>query len=175
MRTLIGMTGLPLPINHQPRREVAWSGTATCAGFPDDTEFPPKPLISLDKPSVRESRFQGQKSRNRALAAPDGGGHFRFVQTRKDHPPMIKNTVIALVTAAALAGVAAPAMASTSLLETSDNDFDAAYVLAQVQDKGINASAVEEWGDYVVATVTDETGKTTRIFLTPVTLDVVNL
>jgi hypothetical protein len=44
-----------------------------------------------------------------------------------------------------------------------------------VQDKGINASAVEEWGDYVVATVTDETGKTTRIFLTPVTLDVVNL
>ena len=56
---------------------------------------------------------------------------------------MIKNTVIALVTAAALAGVAAPAMASTSLLESSDNDFDAAYVLAQVQDKGINASAVE--------------------------------
>jgi hypothetical protein len=88
---------------------------------------------------------------------------------------MIKNTVIALVTAAALAGVAAPAMASTSLLDSSDNDFDADYVLAQVQDKGINANAVEEWGDYVVATVTDETGKTTRIFLTPVTLDVVNL
>jgi hypothetical protein len=87
---------------------------------------------------------------------------------------MIKNTVIALVTAAALAGVTAPAMA-TSLVSSSDNDFDADYVLAQVQDKGINASAVEEWGDYIVASVTDETGKQTRIFLTPVTLDVVNL
>ncbi len=88
---------------------------------------------------------------------------------------MIKNSVIALVTAAALAGIAAPAMASTSLVSNSDSDFDADYVLAQVQDKGINASAVEEWGDYIVATVTDETGKTTRIFLTPVMLDVVNL
>lgn len=88
---------------------------------------------------------------------------------------MIRNTVIALVTAAVLAGAAAPAMASNSLVSTSDNDFDADYVLAQVQDKGINATAVEEWGDYIVATVTDETGKQTRIFLTPVSLDVVNL
>jgi len=88
---------------------------------------------------------------------------------------MIKNSVIALVTAAALAGIAAPAMAGTSLTQSSDNDFDAAYVLAQVQDKGINANSVEEWGDYVVASVTDAEGKQTRIFLTPVTLDVVNL
>jgi hypothetical protein len=132
-------------------------------------------LISLDKLSARKTTIQEQKSGNQALAAPDGGGHFRFVQTRKDHPPMIRNTVIALVTAAALAGVAAPAMASNSLVSTSDNDFDADYVLAQVQDKGINATAVEEWGDYIVATVTDETGKQTRIFLTPVSLDVVNL
>ncbi|MEQ9637258.1 MAG: PepSY domain-containing protein [Devosia marina] len=88
---------------------------------------------------------------------------------------MIKNSVIALVTAAALAGIAAPAMAGTSLTETSDNDFDAAYVLTQVQDKGINASVVEEWGDYIVASVTDANGKQTLVYLTPVTLDVVNL
>ena len=88
---------------------------------------------------------------------------------------MIKNSVIALVTAAALAGIAAPAMAGTSLTDTSDNDFDAAYVLTPVQDKGINASTVEEWGDYIVASVTDANGKQTLVYLTPVTLDVVNL
>lgn len=87
---------------------------------------------------------------------------------------MIKNTVIALATVAALAGFAAPAMAS-SLVSTSDNDFDEAYVLAQLQDKGINANSVEEWGDYVVATVTEEGGKQTRVYLTPVMLEVVNL
>jgi sugar/nucleoside kinase (ribokinase family) len=87
---------------------------------------------------------------------------------------MIKNTVIALATVAALAGVAAPAMASSLLTTTTDNDFDAAYVLAQVQDKGINADSVEEWGDYVVATVTED-GKQTLVYLTPVMLEVVNL
>lgn len=88
---------------------------------------------------------------------------------------MIKNTVIALVTAAALAGVAAPAMAATSLLETSDGDFDAAYVLAQLQDKGVDADTVEEWGDYVVATVTDANGKQSLVYFQPTTLEQVNL
>lgn len=88
---------------------------------------------------------------------------------------MIKNTVIALVTAAALAGVAAPAMAATSLLESSDSDFDAAYVLAQLQDKGVDADSVEEWGDYVVARVIDANGKQSVIFFQPTTLEQVNL
>ena len=88
---------------------------------------------------------------------------------------MIKNSVIALATAAAFAGIAVPAMASTSLLETSNNGFDAAYVLAQLQDKGVNAASVEEWGDYVVAYVTDADGKQTLAFFTPTTLQQVNL
>lgn len=88
---------------------------------------------------------------------------------------MIKNTVIALATAAAFAGIAVPAMASSSLLETSNGDFDAAYVLAQLQDKGINADSVEEWGDYVVALVTDADGKQALAYFQPTTLEQVNL
>ena len=88
---------------------------------------------------------------------------------------MIKNTVIALATVAALAGIAAPAMASSLVSSSSDNGFDQDYVLAQLQDQGINASSVEEWGDYLVAMVTEDGGKQTLVYLTPVTLDVVNL
>lgn len=89
---------------------------------------------------------------------------------------MIKNTVIALVTASALAGIAAPAMASSSLIESSsDSDFDAAYVLAQLEAKGVAADSVEEWGDYVVAIVTDATGKQTLTYFQPTTLEQVNL
>lgn len=88
---------------------------------------------------------------------------------------MIKNTVIALVTAAALAGVAAPAMASSSLTESSTGGFDEAYVLTQLEAKGINADKVEEWGDYVVAFVTDADGKQTLAYFQPTTLEQVNL
>lgn len=88
---------------------------------------------------------------------------------------MIKNTVIALTTAALLAGAAAPAMASSSLLENSDNDFDAAYVLSQLEAKGIKAAQVEEWGDYVAALVTGEDGKQAFVYFTPTTLEQVNL
>ncbi|SMQ85814.1 Peptidase propeptide and YPEB domain-containing protein [Devosia lucknowensis] len=89
---------------------------------------------------------------------------------------MIKNTVIALVTAAALAGVAAPAMASTSsLLETADTtNFDAAYVQAQLEAKGLNVTQVEEWGEYVAALVVDADGKSTFSYFKPTTLEQVN-
>lgn len=87
---------------------------------------------------------------------------------------MIKNTVIAFATVAVLAGSALPAMAS-SLTATTDSDFDADYVLTQVQAKGINADNVEEWGDYIVAQVTTEDGKQAVVFLQPTTLEVVNL
>ena len=87
---------------------------------------------------------------------------------------MIKNTVIVFATAAVLAGSALPAMAG-SLTATTDSDFDADYVLTQVQAKGINADSVEEWGDYIVAQVTTEDGKQAVVFLQPTTLEVVNL
>ena len=88
---------------------------------------------------------------------------------------MIRNSVIALVAAASLAALAAPAMANSSLVATSDNGFDADYVLAQLHEKGIAAQTVEEWGDYVVATVTGADGRQGFIYLTPTTLEQVNL
>lgn len=86
---------------------------------------------------------------------------------------MIKNSVIALVTATALLGAAAPAMAS-SLTGVSDNDFNEDYVLAELQHQGINASSVEEWGSsYYIAFVTDETGAQKMLYLDPDSLKVV--
>lgn len=80
---------------------------------------------------------------------------------------MIKNTVIALTTIAALAGVAAPAIAS-------GGSFDEDYVLAALHEKGISADAVEEWGSsYYVAFVTDETGAQKIVYLDPDSLEVV--
>ncbi|MCP8883081.1 hypothetical protein NIM87_06190 [Devosia sp. XJ19-1] len=87
---------------------------------------------------------------------------------------MIKNTVIALVAAAAFAGVAAPAMAG-SLVATSDSDFNADYVLSELQHKGIDAASVEEWGDYVTALVTADDGRQTILFFNPTTLEQVAL
>lgn len=87
---------------------------------------------------------------------------------------MIKNSVIALVTAAALAGVAAPAMAS-SLVSSSDSDFNADYVLSELQHKGIDAASVEEWGDYITALVTAEDGRQTILYFNPTTLEQVAL
>lgn len=88
---------------------------------------------------------------------------------------MIKNTVIVLATAAAVAGISLPAMASGSLIATSENSFDPDYVIAQLKDQGVNATAVEEWGDYVVAYVTGADGKQTLAYFTPTTLQPVNL
>lgn len=75
---------------------------------------------------------------------------------------MIKNSVIALVTAVALAGVAAPAMADAYVTGTTPtNSFDAGYVKYQLQSKGVAATDVEQWGDYVRAFVKDVDGRVT--------------
>lgn len=82
---------------------------------------------------------------------------------------MIKNSVIALVTATTLiAGAAMPAMAATT-------DFDSDYVLAQLQQQGVPATAVEEWGDYVRAFVVGADGTETMQLFTPVTLTPANI
>lgn len=103
---------------------------------------------------------------------------------------MIKNTAIALVATAALAGLAAPAMAATfssdsdssssngaSVTETtslSNSDFDSDYVLTALKDKGIDASSVQEWGSsYLVAWVTGTDGNQTMIYLDPDTYEIV--
>lgn len=90
---------------------------------------------------------------------------------------MIKNTVIALVAAASLAGIAAPAFADTGVPQSivAESAFDNATVIARLKDKGVTASAVEEWGDMVRAYVTLEDGAKTMRFFTNDTLTPVSL
>ena len=68
---------------------------------------------------------------------------------------MIKKTIIALVAAASLAGVAAPAMADAFGDGSSEmREFTADSILIRLQNQGVNATSVEEWGDLVRAFVT---------------------
>ncbi|ODT74716.1 MAG: hypothetical protein ABS76_36440 [Pelagibacterium sp. SCN 64-44] len=92
---------------------------------------------------------------------------------------MIKNSVVALVAAAALAGVTVPAMAAqapapapepVAAEEASTASFDADYVLYQLRSNGVNATAVEEWGSYIRAYVVSEDGRQVMQFFDPDTL-----
>ncbi len=88
---------------------------------------------------------------------------------------MMKNTIVALVAAAAMAGVAVPAMAAPPPVEVESSAFDSDYVLYQLQSKGVNASAVEEWGSYIRAFVIGEDGRQVMQFFDPDTLVQVNI
>lgn len=78
---------------------------------------------------------------------------------------MIKKSVIALASAAALASIALPALA----VEDS-SDFDADYVLYQLQSAGVAANDVEKWGSLVRAYVTTAEGGQSMQFFDPDTL-----
>ncbi|WEK04098.1 MAG: hypothetical protein P0Y65_18235 [Candidatus Devosia phytovorans] len=87
---------------------------------------------------------------------------------------MIKNTVIALVAAAAMAGVAAPAFADTAFGDNNTlemRDFLQDSAVAQLNQKGINATEVEDWNGLVRAYVTLEDGTQTMQFYTPGSLE----
>lgn len=101
---------------------------------------------------------------------------------------MIKNTVIALVAAASLAGIAVPAFAASpeavSVTESDTafgsgsvemRDFIAGSVLNRLQEKGINATAVEDWSGLIRAYVTLEDGSQVMQFFTPGSLEQVQL
>ncbi|MBE7733427.1 hypothetical protein [Devosia faecipullorum] len=95
---------------------------------------------------------------------------------------MIKNSVIALVSAAALAGIAMPAMAvppPAPVPGSADSgpasSFDADYVQYQLQAKGVNAISVEPWGSYVRAYVSGADGRVTMQFFHEDTLAPANL
>lgn len=99
---------------------------------------------------------------------------------------MIKNTVVALLAAASLVGVAAPAFAEPNtalglddfngeLSDQSGYDTAAQNILARLQDQGINATAVEDWGGLVRAYVTLEDGRQVMQFFAPDTLQQVAL
>lgn len=84
---------------------------------------------------------------------------------------MIKNTVIALVAAVSLAGIAAPAFADTNAafgdVSPEFRSFVADSIVSQLNQKGVNATSVEEWGNLVRAYVTLEDGTQVMQFFTP--------
>ena len=89
---------------------------------------------------------------------------------------MMKSSLIALVTAATIAG-ALPAVAAAPF---GDGDADsrewrAETILVRLQDKGVNATAVEEWGSLVRAYVEQPDGTEVMQFFTPDTLTPVAL
>lgn len=90
---------------------------------------------------------------------------------------MIKNTVVALIAAASLVGVAAPAFADTgSPSIVSDYAFEDNALIARLKDKGVSATSVEQWGaDLVRAYVTLDDGTHAMQFFTNDTLTPVSL
>lgn len=86
---------------------------------------------------------------------------------------MIKTSLIALATVAAIAGVSVPAMADTS----DDNEYVVEAQIAQTQlnRQGVNATSVDEWNGLWRAFVINDDGSRTMEFfdkgtLAPVTL-----
>ncbi len=91
---------------------------------------------------------------------------------------MIKNSVIALVTAASLAGVAVPAFADSEIFgdgSPGTYEFVANSIVNRLQAQGVNATSVEEWGGLVRAYVELEDGRQTMQFFTPGLLEPVSL
>lgn len=93
---------------------------------------------------------------------------------------MIKNTLIALIAVAGVAGITVPAFAVAPEVAFDDSqlagsDWPADSVLARLQAQGVAATGVEEWGGLVRAYVTLEDGRQVMQFFTPDSLNRVNL
>lgn len=95
---------------------------------------------------------------------------------------MIKNTVIALLTAATLVGAAAPAFADTETgydnaqnEDVGSRNFASETLLNRLQQQGVNATAVENWGGLVRAYVTLEDGSQVMQLFVPGSLEQVAL
>jgi len=90
---------------------------------------------------------------------------------------MIKNTLIALIASAAMVGVAAPAMADTAFGTGTPElrEFIADSILVSLQQQGVNATDVEEWGDLVRAFVTNPDGTQSMQLFTAGSLQPVSL
>ena len=92
---------------------------------------------------------------------------------------MIKNTVIALLAVASISAVAVPAYADTNgVFGSGDNeaqDWVADSIVTRLQQQGVNATSVEEWGGLVRAYVTLEDGTEVMQFFTPGSLEQITL
>lgn len=78
---------------------------------------------------------------------------------------MIKNSILALTTAALVAGVALPSFAAPIPVEASDVDTSYLtdkvandYTLLRLQEKGVKATAIEEWNGLIRAFVVQDDG-----------------
>lgn len=88
---------------------------------------------------------------------------------------MIKTSLIALATVAAIAGVSVPAMADTSVSDDNEYVVDAQIAQTQLNRQGVNATSVDEWNGLWRAFVINDDGSRTMEFfdkgtLAPVTL-----
>lgn len=90
---------------------------------------------------------------------------------------MIKNSLIALIAATTMIGAAAPAMAASAFGDDTPEmrEFVADTILTRLQQQGVNATSVEEWGDLVRAFVTQADGSRTMQLFTAGTLQPVSL
>src|SRR5688572_5110193 len=89
---------------------------------------------------------------------------------------MIKSSTSALAILVAIAGLTAPALAASSLVdEPSDNeDFNETIVLQQLRAQGYDASDLAEWDGKIRATVRQEDGGFTFVYFEPGTLEQVS-
>lgn len=91
---------------------------------------------------------------------------------------MIKNSIIALVTVAALAGVAVPAYAEGDVFGDGSGEmsaFVADSIVSRLQAQGVNATGVEEWGGLIRAFVILDDGSQAMQLYTPGLLEQVTL
>jgi len=90
---------------------------------------------------------------------------------------MIKNTLVALMTVAAISGAAAPAFAASLAEdhESSNAYFSQRDVLARLHEQGVNATSVEAWGGLIRAFVQQDNGTVKQEFFAPITLQPVTL
>ena len=94
---------------------------------------------------------------------------------------MIKNIVLAVVAVASVSAVALPAYAGTDIVpifgtcDYDDQDWVASTIVNRLNEQGVNASSVENWGGLIRAYVTLEDGTEVMQFFTPGSLDQVSL
>ncbi|UJW84418.1 hypothetical protein [Devosia sp. SL43] len=94
---------------------------------------------------------------------------------------MIKNIVLAVVAVASVSAVALPAYAGTGITpvfgtgDNDDQDWVASTIVDRLNEQGVNATSVENWGGLIRAYVTLEDGSEVMQFYTPGSLNQVSL
>jgi hypothetical protein len=91
---------------------------------------------------------------------------------------MSNKSAIALATVAVLASASLPAFATDSVFGSGPIEARQDVqqgIVQQLNQKGVKATSVEEWGNYIRAYVTTADGKQVQQFFTPGSLQQVRL